>query len=185
MANEERSGKNGRRKSKPVTYFYLTVPTGEGKVETLLHTKLQINRGADTITTWCYPLHKRVTYTYSSVRKRMETAYPMRDACRLLNRRRHTLQNAILEGKIEPPQKTYALTPEKREYQYMWHEKDILAAHEYLSTVHVGRPRKDGLITPKRLPTRRELKAMMRNSEILYVKNENGEFIPTWDAPEF
>jgi hypothetical protein len=164
------------KKYRPLRYFYLNG---------LLHKSLHINRGADTITTWCYPQHKRVAYTYSDVKKRKEPAFSTAEVSKMLNRGRLTLEYAILEGNIPRPQHTYGIDEHKRMFQYLWSETDILEAHAYFSTVHKGRPRNDGLITPLRLPTLRELRAMIRQEEMLYVKGEDGEFRPVWKAEDF
>jgi hypothetical protein len=163
-------------KKRPLKYFYLNG---------LLHRKLHINRGADKVTTWCYPLHKRVTYTYTDVKKSLEPAFTTNEVGKMVNRGRVTIERAILEGKIEPPQFTYGLNEHKRKFKYMWHEKNILELHAHLSTQHFGRPRADGLITPKKLPTARELRAIIRQREILYVKDEHGNFKPVWDAEDY
>lgn len=176
MADKDGATKNGRRKSRPLNYFYLN-----GK----LHKKLHINRGADTITTWCYPDHRRVAYTYSDVLLNKEPAYTLQEVGKMLNRRPDTIERAILEGNIVAPQYTYGLDENKHKYKYMWHESDIIAAHEYFSQVHKGRPRKDGLITPMHLPTLRELRAIIRQQNILYVRDEDGSFRPTWQAANF
>ena len=176
MVDKAGSGTNGRRRSRKLNYFYLNDN---------LHKSLHINRGADTITTWCYPLHKRVAYTYSEVKKHKQPAYTTKEVGEMLNRSRLTLEHAILNGDIEPPQHTYGLNEHKRKFKYMWSEKDILEAHAYLSTVHRGRPRNDGLVTPAHLPTIRELRAMIRQEQILYVRGEDGEFRPVWRAQDF
>lgn len=103
----------------------------------------------------------------------------------MLMRTRKVLEEAILNGDIEAPQYTYGLNEHKRKFKYMWNEKNILEAHAFLSTVHRGRPRKDGLITPAKLPTVRELRAMIRQEQIFYVRGEDGEFRPVWRAPDF
>lgn len=159
----------------PLRYFFLN---------DLLHKKLQINRGQDTIITWCYPLRKRVAYTYTDVKKNMAPAFTTVEAATMLNRRREALERAIMRGDIEEPQFTYGLDENMNKFKYMWKESNILEAHAFLSTQHVGRPRKDGLITPKRLPTVRELRAMIRQKEILYIK-VGEEFRPVWEAEDF
>lgn len=176
MATEDGNRKNGRRRSKRLNYFYLNG---------LLHKSLHINRGADQITTWCYPLSKRVAYTYSDVKKRKEPAYTTQEVGKMLNRGRLTLERAILDGDIEEPQYTYGLNEHKRKFKYMWSEDNILEAHAFLSTVHRGRPRKDGLVTPAKLPTVRELRAVIRQEEILYVRDNDGNFRPVWRAEDF
>lgn len=186
MAGKDGSGPNVRKKSRKLTYFYLDGQlTENGPIIPLLHKSLHINRGADQITTWCYPLHKRVTYTYSDVRKRRGPAFTTKEVAEFLNRSRVTIEHAILDGNVSKPQFTYGLNERKNLYKYLWSEKDVMEAHAYFLTVHRGRPRKDGKITPSGLPTARELRAMMRNETILYVKDENGEFKPVWKAQDF
>lgn len=175
MASEEGTTKNVRKKSRPLKYFYLN-----GN----LHKKLHINRATDTITTWCYPLHKRVAYTYSDVLLNKQPAFSTRQVAEMLNCTRLTMERAIIAGNIEPPQMTYGLNENKNAYAYYFSEKDVIAVHAFFSTVHRGRPRKDGLVTPRRMPTVRELRAMMRDEEILYVK-QGDTFLPTWRAEQF
>lgn len=184
MAGSQGSGANARTKPGKLRYFYLDVMVDD-KPKPLLHKSLHINRGADTITTWCYPLTKRVAYTYSDVKKRREYAYSTKEVGKMLNREREVLERAIIEGNINRPQHTYGLDEHKRKFQYLWHESNIMEAHAYLSTVHYGRPRKDGMATPKRLPTARELRAMIRQEELLYVKTSSGDFVPVWKAQDF
>jgi len=185
MASEEGTAKNVRKKSKPLNYFYLDGQMdAKGPLMPLLHKKLYINRSADTIATWCYPLHKRVVYTYSDVRRNKAPAFSTKQVCQMLGISRVTLERAIIDGNIEPPQKTYGLNERKNGYAYYFSERDVLAAHAFFMTVHQGRPRKDGRITPRQMPSARELRAIMRDEEILYVK-EGDKFVPTWKAEQF
>lgn len=164
-------------KAKPaLRYFYLNE---------MLHKKLQINRGRDVIVAWCYPLNKRVAYTYSDVRRRKGLAFSTKETAAMMNRRPLALDRAIARGDIETPQFVYTLTPEKKKIKYMFSEDDVMKVHEYFSNVHYGRPRKDGMITSYKMPTAREVRAMMNQETILYIQNENGGFDPTWKAKEF
>lgn len=166
-----------KKKYIPLKYLFLN---GE------LHKVLQINRPSDTITLWSYPSKKRVGYTYSDVKKRMEKAFTLTQVGKMLNRNKVTISRAIASGEIDVPQNTYGLDdPEHKLFQYMMCEKDILAMHAVLAGKHAGgRVRKDGLVTPKNLPTARELRAMIRNDTVLYVKTASG-FVPTWQAEQF
>lgn len=176
MADDDGRGTAQRRKPrKPLNYFFLN-----GK----LHRRLHINRGADIITAWCYPDHRRVAYTYSDTLRRMGKAFSTIEAANMLKRSRLTLERAILNGDIEEPQFTYGLNEHKRKFKYMWSEDNIMEMHAHLLTVHRGRPRKDGMITPGNLPTARELRALIRHNEIMYVK-VGDKFVPTWDAEQF
>jgi len=185
VASSKGTAKNVRKKSRALNYFYL-----DGQLEPhgptipLLHKKLHINRGQDQITAWCYPLHKRVTYTYSDVLHSKGPAFTTVEVGQMINRSRVSIERALINGDIEAPQMTYGLNERKNKFKYMWSEKDVLAIHAFYSTVHRGRPRKDGLITPGHMPTVRELRAMMRDEEILYVK-QGDSFLPTWRAEQF
>lgn len=174
--SEKAKSPKPRKLSKPLRYFYLN-----GK----LHRALHINRGQDRIVTWCYPDHCRVAYTYSDVKKRKEPAFTTEEVTHMINRGRLAIERALLSGKITKPQYTYGLSQTKRKYQYLWSEENIMEAHAYFSTVHRGRPRNDGRITPQHLPTLRELRAMIRQEQLLYVKDEDGEFRPVWKAQDF
>lgn len=174
MVEQKGSGSNRRRKPR-IRYFFLN-----GK----LHKKLHIDRGKDVITAWSYPEEKRVGYTYSDVIRRHEKAWTTKEVAAMIGRGRITIEKAVVLGNVERPQHTYGLES-KKIFQYMWSEQDIMNLHDYLSTVHRGRPRKDGLVSPQAMPTKRELRAMVRQNQILYVKDADGEFRPTWQAEQF
>jgi hypothetical protein len=175
MVNE--AGKsNGKARKRPrLKYFFLN---GD------LHRKIVINRGRDLLSAWNYPKGKKVSYSYSDTLRHHEPAFTTQQVAQMVNRHRVVVQNAVDRGMIEQPQFTYGLDQNRHKASYMWHEKDIMALHEYLAGIHYGRPRKDGEITPKHLPTPRELRAMIHNEEILYVK-QGDTFVPSWRAKEF
>ena len=175
MAKRERS-KAGVDSQGIIKYFFLN---GD------LHRKLVINRAADQIMAWCYPLGKRVAYTYSDMKMRYKPAYTTMEVSGMLMRHRVHIERAILRGDITAPQFTYSLDENRNKHKYMWSEENIMEAHSYFLTQHQGRPRRDGRVTPKPMPTARELRAMIRQEQVMYVKNEHGEFVPTWKASDF
>jgi len=150
-----------------------------------LHKKLHINRAEDVITAWNYPQGRVMKYIYSDVRKRGEKAFSTPEVMKLVRRGRGTVLGAVDDGNIPRPQFTYGLDENRNLYKYYWSEKDIMALHAYLKTVHIGRPRHDDKITPGNLPSAAELRAMMKQGTVLYVKTESGEFVPTWQAEKF
>lgn len=143
--------------------------------------RLNINRGADVVTCWNYPKHRMEKYVFSDVLRNGERAWSTAEVTKLINRQRWAIATAYEDGHIERPQNTYGIETGEF-FAYKWSEKDILALHEYFTTVHWGRPPKDGHITPKALPTRSELRAMLHNGTVTYVKDENDNFVPTWQA---
>ena len=172
----DKQGTGQRKRSKPLRYFYLS---GE------LYKKLHINRPADIIIAWNYTQGKRVGLSYSFVRRRAERAYTTREVAKMLNRTRLSLEKAMLEGHVEKPQMSYnPVTGDTKGYGYKWGEKHIMDAQEHFANRHYGRPRTDGYITPKPLPSQKELRAMLREDEIFYTKTTDGRYVPTWIAEE-
>lgn len=161
--------------AKPLRYFFFH---GD------LHKKIYTDRGSDLITCWNYPKGKVMQYVYSDVLKNGGQAFTTKQVMKMLRRGRTTIEMGIVEGKIPSPQMQYSM--EKRHgHAWYWSEDGVMAAHEYLKTVHIGRPRKDGLINSGNLPSAREVRAMMNHGTVFYVQDESGNFVPTWDANRF
>lgn len=160
-----------RSKAMPL-YFFLN---GD------LHRRIHINRPGDSITTWNYPQARLITYVYSDVRRMAERAFTTQQVCDMINRGWRSVIQVVLDEEIRTPQHTYTIDEKRHKYKYMWNEENIMELHAYFASVHRGRPRKDGLITPAPMPSARELRAMIRQESILYVK-QGDEFVPTWKA---
>lgn len=151
-------------------YFYLG---GE------LHQHIHIDRGADIITCWNHLQRKRMAYPWSETRRKMKPSYRSGEVAKLINRSRVSIEHAILRGDIKKPFQPESPST-KRTGRYAWSESDIMEARDFFATQHHGFPRKDGLITPKAIPTRAELRAMMEHGTVTYVRTSDGEFIPTF-----
>ncbi len=156
--------KNRQGLRKKLFYFFLN-----GKI----HKVLKSSRARDEVVAWCYPDRKRVLYSYSLVEKNMENAYSIKDAGKLLNRHKVTIEEYILAGKIKVPQKVYPISnPESSWFKFMLSESDILDIHQFILD--------DGYLT--NLPSRTELKALLKHNMILYTKTVDGSFVPVWKA---
>jgi hypothetical protein len=169
---------NGKRKKTrdKILYFYL-----DGKLYKALHK----NRAEDIIIVWDYEQEKRVAYSLTNVQKNRTHAYSVSQAAKMLNRSVDTIKRHWRSGEIRKPKQTYSLDGQKRPNKYFFSEEDLREMQEFFKTVHRGRPRKDGLITPSNIPSIAELEALMRNEKVLYAKNEEGEFVPVWKQPEW
>lgn len=146
---------------------------------------LHLQTGANILTVWNYTRGQRQAYNYSDVKKLSERAFTTAQVASMINRKRITIAIAMMNGEVPAPQMTYSLDEERKPYKYMWHEDDIMGLLEYFSTRHRGKKRKDGLITPQKLPTPSELRAQIRQDVVLYVQTEDGDFVPTWRAETF
>jgi len=171
MATDKRAGTRHRSNRKRVKYFYLNSD---------LHKVLRVTRAEDFVEAWNFSEGKRVGYSWSDARKRMETAFTLQQVAEMIGRHRVQIQNYILYGNIKAPQRLYTLDENRKPGKYLFSEADVMDLHDFLLTVHIGRPRKDGQITPGRIPSKAELKAMMRHDTMVYVKTQDGGFTPIW-----
>ena len=155
---------NRQRLRKKFVYFFLN-----GKV----HKVLRLSRAKDEVVAWSYVDKKRVMYSYAQVDKNMERAYTVLEAGKLLGRHRVTIEEYILQGKIKQPQKVYPISnPESTWSKYMLSESDILDIHQFILDQGYLRD----------LPSRTELKALLKHNMILYTKTVDGSFVPVWKA---
>jgi hypothetical protein len=156
--------KNRQSTRKKLQYFFLN-----GKV----HKVIKSARARDEMIAWCYPDKKRMLYPYSLVEKNMENAYSIKDAGKLLNRHKVTIEEYILAGKIKEPQKVYPLSnPDSTWFKFMLSESDIMDIHQFILDQGYLRD----------LPSKAELKALLKHNMILYTKTVDGSFVPVWKA---
>lgn len=145
-----------------------------------LHQIIYINKPANTCTTWNFIQNKQVIYIYKDMKKFAEKAFTIGEAAKAINRHPDRIRHAILNGRLPVPQKS------GENGKYYFSAKNIEEIRQVFVETHRGRPRKDGIIkTQKGTPTKEELEAILGTRQMLYVKNEKGEFIPIWQSPDF
>lgn len=158
MARKKRSGIR-----KKFLYFFLN---------NKLHKVIRSSRARDEMIAWCYPDKKRVLYSYADTQKNMENAYTIKQVGAIVGRHKVTIEEYILQGKIKEPQRVYPISkPDSTWYKFMFSESDILKLHEYI--LEAG--------YTKDLPSKAELRALLKNNMILYTKTDSG-FVPVWKA---
>lgn len=151
-----------------------------------LYKMLRQERASDLLTAWDYDLNKAVQFVLSDAKRRMKPAYDTREVARLLNRSKPRIQQYVIDGAINSPRRI--MEKHNNKYgkpfnQMKWSEDDIIALHEYLLTLGGGRPRKDGTLYPAaRIPSRKELLAMLRQQPLFYMQTADGEMVPVWSA---
>jgi len=170
-------GSKARGKSATrLRYFYLNG---------LLHKVLHRSRAEDLLIAWDYQQGKRVAYNLTDVNKNKQHAYPISQVTKIIGKHEDTIKMHLYKGNLKYPQRSYSLNGNKTPGKYFWSEDDIREMHSFFKTVHRGRPRNDGKTTPGDMPSRAELEAIMKQENILYVKNDDGEFVPVWKQPEW
>jgi hypothetical protein len=168
--------KTRRSTSTRLRFFYLN---------SKLHKVLRRSRAEDLLIAWDYELGKRVAYSLTDVNKNKQHAYPISEVVKIIGKHEDTIKMHLYRGDLKFPQRVYSLNGNKTPGKYMWSEDDVRNMHDFFKTVHRGRPRIDGEITPGNMPSRAELEAIIKQENILYVKNNDGEFIPVWKQPEW
>jgi hypothetical protein len=116
----------------------------------------------------------------SDFRKNRQRAYTIAETAILINRHRKYIPSLIKRGVIPPPvgsQVDGKRGWQVRAYYSEDHVRDIRAI---LASIHIGQPRKDGLITNNMTPTNQELTRRMGDGILTYTKTEDGRFIPVW-----
>lgn len=153
-----------KKQTKRFSYFFLN-----NKV----HKVLKSSRAKDEIIAWCYPDKKRVLYSYSDVMKNMQNAYTTLQVSKLLNKHKVTIEDYILDGKIKKPQSVYPISnPDSKWYKFMYSETDVLEIHQFILESGYS----------KNMPSKTELKALLKHNTILYTKTTEGNFVPVWKA---
>lgn len=113
-------------------------------------------------------------------KKNSEKAYSVKDTATLVNRHQKHLYRLVTNGVIPPPIAA-SLGGERgwriRAYYSASMVKEI---RDILASQHIGRPRKDGLITNDETPTIQELTRRMGDGILTYMRTEDGKFVPIW-----
>jgi len=149
-----------------------------------IHKVLRINRPANLVDAFRFEDRKIVTILYTDFRQNAGKALRHREAAKLMRLNPDTINQYIFDGKIPPPQKTFALDgTAQRGWTRWWSEEDMLRLHDFAISQHRGRPRADGKITPMQyLPSRAEIVAAFNESQRIYLRTEDGTEIPLFRA---
>jgi hypothetical protein len=116
----------------------------------------------------------------SDFKKNREKAFTVAETAELVNRHKKYMPSLMKRGIIPFPtgaQKGGARGWQVRSY---YSESQVYDIRDILATYHIGRPRKDKLITNDITPTRQELTRRMGDGILTYTRTEDGRFIPVW-----
>ena len=145
---------------------------------------IKIDRAANLVSAYNYTEKRSVQMLYSDFKRHAEKALSLEDASRLLSIGPDVLRRHMKSGFIPTPQSfwVYGKDPDACRIRLAWSESDLMEAQEALSGLHVGKPRKDGKITPRStLPSKLEIRSAMTDKSMLYVKGKDGKFVPVFD----
>lgn len=143
------------------------------------------NRGANIVYLFDIVNQKEIVMLYEDYKKHRKRAYLIKDACALLGRTHSQFQLYAKQGLIKPPVAATAGGIPVFKTRSYYSEDDIFKIREAMSTVHKGRPRKDGKITNNNVLTEQELRAKMGDALMLYTRTKDGEYIPVWSEQTY
>lgn len=166
-----------RRNLQSLTYFYW-----DGH----LCKKLSVSRMDNLLYAWDYKDNRRVSILLSNFKKNRKPAYTTPAVKQLIGMSIDRLYFALNSGKIPKPARPVRRDEEEhidklRRKGYMWSEEDIMNLHDWVTSLHKMRPRKDGL--PRKRPrtkSKAEIRSKISGNPQTFVQTEDGRFVPIW-----
>jgi hypothetical protein len=138
------------------------------------------SRSTGMVTVYNINKDRLETCLRSDFKRNRQRAYTIAETAKLINRHRKYIPSLIKRGVIPPPVGSSfgAKTGfQIRAYYSEDHVRDIRAI---LASIHIGQPRKDGLVTNNMTPTSQELTRRMGDGILTYTRTEDGRYIPVW-----
>lgn len=134
----------------------------------------------------CYAMNLKTNevnkYTYKDYKAFKKKAYTISEVGYILRRHIDRIRVALASGAIKKP---FMVQHSGRTGVYYFSEEDIYEIREYFANIHRGRPRSDGIVISKDVPTIAEVDAMLDKKPMLYVRTKEGNFVPVWRQEEF
>jgi len=116
----------------------------------------------------------------SDFKKNRQRAYTVGQTAELVNRNKKYLPNLMKRGIIPYPTGSQKRGETGWQVRSYYSESQIREVRDILASYHMGRPRKDKLITNDVTPSIQELTRRMGDGILTYTRTEDGRFIPIW-----
>lgn len=113
-------------------------------------------------------------------KKNRQKAYTVGETADLVNRHKKYLPRLMKKGIIPFPMGSQKGGERGWQVRSYYSESQVYEIRDILSTYHIGRPRKDKLITNDITPSKAELTRRMGSGILTYTRTEDGRFIPIW-----
>ena len=113
-------------------------------------------------------------------RKNREKAYTVAETAKLINRHRKYMPTLMKKGIIPPPIGARLNGQRGWQIRSYYSESTVQAIRDILASIHMGQPRKDGLVTNNMTPTNQELTRRMGKGILTYTRTDDGRYIPIW-----
>ncbi len=116
----------------------------------------------------------------SDFKKSRERAYTVGETAMLVNRHKKYMPSLMKREIIPFPMGSQKGGERGWQVRSYYSESQVHEIRDILASYHMGRPRKDSLITNDITPTVQELTRRMGNGILTYTRTEDGRFIPVW-----
>jgi hypothetical protein len=146
-----------------------------------VHHVVRIDRPKGIVYLFNMETKTQATFSYHDYKEFKKPCYRIGEVSRSLNRHPDRLRFAMKNGLVSKPKLIWS----NNKSTYYFSTENIFEFREYFAGVHIGRPRKDGMIISSRVPSREELEAKLNLRQMLYVRKEDGTYVPIWKAEEF
>jgi hypothetical protein len=139
-----------------------------------------ISRAQGMVTLWNCTKSVQMITTMIEFKKKRRRAFTVKETAQLLNYHRKSIPRLVKSGFLPSP--VGELHGGKTAFHHLsyYSEDHIWEARKLMAQTHMGRARKDGLVTNNKTPTEQELRYAMGDGLIYYVRNEEGKFIPVF-----
>lgn len=151
-------------------------------VDEILYRKVRGSLVRDEMTVYSMMDREFQILSYSYVLRNFEQAYKLEEVGKMINRSKHTVFDRIYNGDLVGAHAViWPMTDGTKPRGWRFSPKGVEKVWEFFAEMQ-DRISKDPLSRGqnKRLPSRSELRAMLRNEVVMYIKDESGEFRPTW-----
>lgn len=126
-------------------------------------------------------IHDRIeSCLINDFKKNRERAYTVGETAILVNRHKKYMPNLMNRGVIPFPTGSQKGGQTGWQVRSYYSESQVRAIRDILATYHIGRPRRDRLVTNDITPSKQELTRRMGDGILTYTRTEDGRFIPIW-----
>ena len=173
----------GPRKIESKNYNSQPVIKGNKKIWFLNNDLVRLyhsSRSTGMVTVYNITKDRLETCLRSDFKKGRQKAYTVAETALLVNRHRKYFPLLIKRGVIPAPTGSKLNGERGWQIRSYYSESQVKEIRDILATIHIGRPRKDNLITNNQTPTSQELTRRTGDGILVYTKTEDGRFIPVW-----
>jgi hypothetical protein len=138
------------------------------------------NRSNGMITLYNITQDRMETCFFSDFKRNRQRAYTVGETAKLVNRHKKYMPSLMKRGVIPYPMGSQKGGGRGWQVRSYYSESQVREIRDILASIHIGQPRKDGLVTNNMTPTNQELTRRMGDGILTYTKTEDGRFIPVW-----